>query len=175
MNGEAVMPVPVVPEALSCSDTTSNSVVLPSMPILEVETPLSIFHVLVEHLPRDIVLDDMVQLCQNFEDTNELYEIKIFLNANRPIGQNAEFALISFTTSNGLRKAIAALNDLTLSTNLETKSLRARIPRKGLDLTLDGPFPRHNGVENIKKTLKSISGYQTSMSFILCLILIFSF
>jgi hypothetical protein len=58
------------------------------MPILEVKTnfPPSIFKVLVDYLPGNVVLDDIVQTCQEFEENYELYEIQIFMNATRPNG-----------------------------------------------------------------------------------------
>jgi hypothetical protein len=81
------------------------------------------------------------------------------MNATRLDGGNTEYAIVSFTTSNGIRKGIKTLNGLTVTTNLETKTLRARRATKTLILTLAGPFPRHNDIDYIKKAIKKLSGY----------------
>ena len=81
------------------------------------------------------------------------------MNATRLDGGNTEYAIVSFTTSNRIRKGIKTLNGLTVTTNLETKTLRARRATKTLILTLVGPFPRHNDIDYIKKAIKNLSGY----------------
>jgi hypothetical protein len=55
-----------------------------------------------------------------------LYEIENFLNPTRPTGGNLEFAVLYFTTHNAALKAIRQLNNLTIVTQLEGKTLRAR-------------------------------------------------
>ena len=119
------------------------------MPTLEVTNP-DIFKVLIDHLPRDATLEDLVQLCDDF---GELYEIENFLNPTRPTGGNLEFAVLYFTTHNAARKAIRQLNNLTLVTQIERKTLRLRYSIKHIIWTFDRPLPTDVRHELIKKEI----------------------
>lgn len=121
------------------------------MPILEVNNP-HIFKVLIDRIPCDATQEDLIQLCEDFD---ELYEIESFLN---PTGSNLEFAVLSFLTENGAQKAIRELNDLTVVTQLERKILRARYSIKSIILTFDRPLPTDVSHNRIKKEIMSLSG-----------------
>jgi hypothetical protein len=126
---------------------------LPVFPTLEVTNP-HIFKVLIDHLPRDATLEDLVQLCDDF---GELCEIENSLNPTRPTGGNLEFAVLSFTTHNAARKAIRQLNNLTLVTQLERKTLWARYSIKHIIWTFDRPLPTDVRHGLIKKEIICLS------------------
>ena len=65
------------------------------MPILETNCSLNIFQVLVNQLLCDVVLDDLVHLCENFVEGDELYKIQIFMNLTKPTEKNLEFPRLS--------------------------------------------------------------------------------
>lgn len=127
---------------------------LPDLPILD-DTILFIYRVLIEHIPCDAIIEDVIQLC---EDLGELYQIENFLNPTRPTGSNLEFAVLYFTTENGAQEAIRELNDLTLVTQLERKTLRVRYSTNIIILTFDRPLPTDVSHNRIKKEVMSLSG-----------------
>ena len=69
------------------------------MPILETNCSLNIFQFLVNQLLCDVLLDDLVHLCENFVEGDELYKIQIFMNLTKPTEKNLEFPRLYFTTS----------------------------------------------------------------------------
>ena len=93
-------------------------------------------------------------MCEEF---GELYEIEYFLSPTRPTGRNLEFAVLSLTTKNGAQKAIRELKDLTLVTQLDSTTLRARYSIKNIIFTFDRSLPRDVSRGIIKKEIMSLS------------------
>ena len=123
------------------------------MPILD--TDPQIYKILIDHVPRDAVMDDFIMLCADF---NDLHEIQIFLNPSKSSGENLQFAVISFTAKNEARKAITEFNGLILATQFENKKIRARWPLKNIAVTLDRPWPKTVRDDLVKNEIMSLIG-----------------